>query len=134
MTSREGDEEVFCLADAGELGYLSIAAHGHADALSFTLAVGDEQLLVDPGTYTYHLDPEARAYFRGTRAHNTITLDGQDQSVAAGPFLWTHRARAAMQEWRVHERGAVSKPATMATDGWPIQSSTTAPWPWREEC
>jgi hypothetical protein len=109
MTSHEGDEEVFCLADAGELGYLSIAAHGHADALAFTLAVGDEQIVVDPGTYTYHLDPRARAYFRGTRAHNTITLDGQDQSVAAGPFLWTQRAQATMQEWRVHERGAVLK-------------------------
>ena len=100
------DEEVFVLADAGELGYLSIAAHGHADALSFTLAVGDEQLLVDPGTYTYHYDPEARAYFRGTRAHNTVTVDGEDQSQAGGPFLWTTKARTTVHEWRETENGA----------------------------
>jgi hypothetical protein len=102
----EGDE-VICLADAGDLGYLSIAAHGHADALSFTLSVGDEQLVVDPGTFTYHFDPEARAYFRGTRAHNAVVIDGEDQSRSAGPFLWTRKARAKVHNWQRTDRGAV---------------------------
>lgn len=92
MTSTCHDEEVVCLADAGGVGYLSIAAHGHADALAFTLAVGDEALLVDPGTFSYHYDPAARMYFRGTRAHNTITIDGEDQSQSGGLFLWTRKA------------------------------------------
>jgi len=107
MASRDRDVELNCLADAGELGYLSIAAHGHADALSFTLAAGEEQLLIDPGTYTYHFDPEARAYFRGTRAHNTITIDGRDQSQSGGPFLWTRKARTTVDEWEQTEQGAV---------------------------
>ena len=106
MTSVVDDEAVVVLADAGELGYLSIAAHGHADSLSFTLAVGDEQLLVDPGTFTYHYEPEARAYFRGTRAHNTVCVDGEDQSQAGGPFLWTTKARTTVHEWRETENGA----------------------------
>ena len=36
----ETRDEVRMIVDAGPLGYLSIAAHGHADALSFVLSVG----------------------------------------------------------------------------------------------
>lgn len=80
--------------DAGPLGYTSIAAHGHADALSLVLAGGDKYLLVDPGTYAYHSHPEWRSYFRSTAAHNTARVDGLDQSTAAGRFLWSTKANA----------------------------------------
>lgn len=77
--------------DAGPLGYLSIAAHGHADALSFCAARRGAWWLVDPGTYAYHGDPVFRPYFRGTAAHNTAMVDGEDQSVQGGAFMWlTH--------------------------------------------
>jgi hypothetical protein len=81
-------DEVRVLADAGSLGYLSIAAHGHADALSFTLSVGGHEVLVDPGTYTYQGDMAWREYFRGTSAHNTLTVDGVNQSQSGGRFMW----------------------------------------------
>ncbi len=84
--------EVRIVADAGRLGYLSIAAHGHADALSFTLSAAGEELLIDPGTFAYHTQKQWRDYFRGTSAHNTVRIDGQDQSVAAGNFLWLAHA------------------------------------------
>ncbi len=87
-------EEVRLIADAGPLGYLSIAAHGHADALSFTLSVAGQEILVDPGTYAYHTQKQWRDYFRGTSAHNTVRVDSQDQSVAGGNFLWTKHANA----------------------------------------
>ena len=92
-------DEVRVLADAGPLGYLSIAAHGHADALSFVLNIGDREILVDPGTYSYHTDPAWRRYFRSTRAHNTVGIDNQDQSVQAGNFMWTDHARARCIEF-----------------------------------
>lgn len=94
-------DEVRLLVDTGPLGYLSIAAHGHADALSFTLSIGDREILIDPGTYEYHSEPEWRRYFRGTSAHNTVGIDGQDQSVQAGNFMWTHHARARCIEFEV---------------------------------
>jgi hypothetical protein len=53
-------------------------------------------VLADPGTYCYHGEPEWRTYFRSTRAHNTLELDGQDQSVAGGPFLWVEQARSTV--------------------------------------
>lgn len=99
----ETDREVRLVADAGPLGYLSIAAHGHADALAFTLSVGGREMLVDPGTYAYHTQKKWRDYFRGTSAHNTIRIDGVDQSVIGGNFLWTHHARAWCEQWQMSE-------------------------------
>jgi hypothetical protein len=92
-------DEVRLLVDAGPLGFLSIAAHGHADALSFVLSIGDREILIDPGTYAYHTDPAWRRYFRGTLAHNTAGVDDQDQSVQAGNFMWTQHARARCIEF-----------------------------------
>jgi hypothetical protein len=74
--------------DTGPLGYGSIMAHGHADALSFTLDVNEEPVFIDPGTYAYHDEPVWRDYFRGTRAHNTLVIDGDNQALIRGPFLW----------------------------------------------
>ena len=89
--------EVKIVADAGALGYLSIAAHGHADALSFTLSAAGQPLLIDPGTFAYHCDPGWRRYFRGTRSHNTVCVDGLDQSRPAGSFLWLDHARTTVE-------------------------------------
>lgn len=87
-------EETRLIADAGPLGYLSIAAHGHADALSFTLSAAGREVLIDPGTYAYHTQKQWRDYFRGTAAHNTLRIDGLDQSEIGGNFMWLHKARA----------------------------------------
>jgi hypothetical protein len=98
-TAFDTPDEVRLLVDAGPLGYLSIAAHGHADALSFVLNIGDREILVDPGTYAYHTDPAWRRYFRSTLAHNTVGIDDQDQSLQAGNFMWTDHARARCIEF-----------------------------------
>jgi len=85
-------EEIRVVADAGPLGYLSIAAHGHADALSFTLSAAGREILVDSGTFSYHTQTRWREYFRGTTAHNTLRVDGEDQSLSGGNFLWIKHA------------------------------------------
>ncbi|HEX8988349.1 MAG TPA: alginate lyase family protein [Rhodocyclaceae bacterium] len=95
----ETPAEIRLVADAGPLGYRSIAAHGHADALSFTLSVGGVPLLVDPGTYAYHTEPLWRAHFRGTGAHNTLRVDGCDQSEPGGNFMWLAKAGAGCNVW-----------------------------------
>lgn len=92
-----GDEHFHLVFDAGPLGYPSIAAHAHADALSFCLALDDEWWLIDPGTYAYHRETEWRNYFRGTSAHNTVVINGQNQSKIGGAFLWLDRAHAAIE-------------------------------------
>jgi len=89
------EDEIWCRCDHGPHGFLSIAAHAHADALSLELRCGGVEVLVDPGTYTYQGEAEWRAYFRSTIGHNCLELGGQDQSVASGPFMWSRAATAA---------------------------------------
>ena len=85
--------EIWCRCDGGPHGFLSIAAHAHADALSVEVRHDGVDVLADPGTYCYHGQPEWRSYFRSTLGHNTLELDGADQSTSGGPFLWTRHAR-----------------------------------------
>ncbi|MYW69740.1 heparinase [Streptomyces sp. SID8379] len=85
--------EVWARCDGGPHGFLSIAAHAHADALSLEVRHDGVDVLADPGTYCYHGQPEWRQYFRSTLGHNTLQLDDSDQSVSGGPFLWTRHAR-----------------------------------------
>lgn len=92
-------DEIRCIIDCGPLGFLSIAAHGHADALSIILSASGHRFLIDPGTFAYHTDRAWRSYFRGTAAHNTIRVDGVDQSVIGGNFMWLKHANATLKTW-----------------------------------
>ncbi len=94
MTILRGPGEIWCRCDGGPHGFLSIAAHAHADALSVEVRHDGVDVLADPGTFCYHGQPEWRQYFRSTLGHNTLQLDGGDQSVSGGPFLWTRHARS----------------------------------------
>jgi hypothetical protein len=91
-TDRESENEIVIVFDAGPLGFPPLNAHGHADALSFWLSYGGREFLVDPGTFTYYSSAHWRSYFRGTAAHNTVRIDGRDQSVSGGTFLWRETA------------------------------------------
>jgi len=88
---RTRSPEIHVLFDHGPLGFGSLAAHGHADALSVAVSLDGRPLLVDPGAYTYHDEPAWRDYFRSTRAHNTVCIDGRSQAEMLGPFLWGRR-------------------------------------------
>ena len=101
------EDRVSVLFDCAELGYGSIAAHGHADALSFTLRVGGRDVFVDPGTFDYFTYPEWRTYFRTTASHNALEIDGKDQSVILGPFLWGSRARSRCTRFDTEGSGGI---------------------------
>lgn len=89
--------------DCGELGLGSLAAHGHADALSIFFSIGDKPVLIDPGTYAYHTEKLWRNYFRGTSAHNTICVDGRNQSEITGNFMWGDRADCKLIDFKENE-------------------------------
>jgi len=102
---QKNGDRISVLIDCGELGFTSIAAHGHADALSFSLRIEGHDILVDPGTYDYFSHPDWRNYFRSTKAHNTLEIDNEDQSVMLGPFLWGKRAATRCLEWNPSSSG-----------------------------
>ncbi len=86
--------------DCGPLGMGTLAPHGHSDVLSFTLRAFGRDVLVDPGTYDYFSYPKWRDYFRSTRSHNTVVVDGRDQSEMLGLFLWGRKAKADCLSWQ----------------------------------
>ena len=87
------------LVDHGPHGYMRLAAHAHADALSVELSVGSDPLVVDPGVGSYFALPDVRRAFRGTGFHATVVVDGADSSVQGGPFLWTNHAVSRVVAW-----------------------------------
>lgn len=85
--------------DCGPFGYPPAPGHGHADALSFELYAGGRTLIADPGVYSYHLGADWRNYFRSTAAHNTVTVDGLDQSRLLGLWHVIRPAQATLHDW-----------------------------------
>jgi uncharacterized heparinase superfamily protein len=88
---------VHLVLDHGPLGYLSIAAHGHADALAIWLSVAGRQVFVDAGTYQYHGGGIWRDHFRSTPAHNTLCINGSSSSRMVGPFNWRRKASTRLR-------------------------------------
>ncbi len=99
MQCGRANDRISVHIDCAPLGYGSIAAHGHADALAFTLRLGGLQMLVDPGTFDYFTQPKWRDAFRHTRAHNTVCIDDLNQSELLGAFLWGRQTTATCMAW-----------------------------------
>jgi uncharacterized heparinase superfamily protein len=78
--------------DVGETGDRLQPGHAHADTLTLELSVEGRRVLVDAGVFDYQ-PGETRRYARGTHAHNTLTVDGADQSEVWGVFRLGRRAR-----------------------------------------
>jgi hypothetical protein len=114
--------ETHLVFDHAALGYGNIAAHGHADALAIWVSVAGRPVVVEAGTYLYHGAGDWRAYFRSTRAHNTLTVAGLDSSQMSGPFNWRRSERA---HCRVELRDTPSTSARQGTsDGpWSVTAS-----------
>jgi uncharacterized heparinase superfamily protein len=83
------------VADVGPPCPPELPAHAHADCLSFELCVDGRRVAIDTGTSTYSATPR-RAYERSTRAHNTVEIDGADQTEVWGAFRAARRARARL--------------------------------------
>jgi hypothetical protein len=90
--------DAIMIVDCGPLGH-GPAGHGHADALSFQLYANGYPYVVDSGTYSYNLDAGWRDAFRSTRAHNTVVVDHENQSVTADRMAWGHKARSHARLW-----------------------------------
>jgi uncharacterized heparinase superfamily protein len=77
--------------DVGNIGPDYIPGHAHSDTFSFVLYLGGAPCIVDTGTSTYEAG-ELRLNQRRTAAHNTVQVDGLDQSEVWGNFRVARRA------------------------------------------
>jgi hypothetical protein len=99
--SQDADYLLFdCGPQAGGLRRDSVpsAAHGHADCLSVIATLAGQRVLVDPGFFCYNGEPQWEVHFRKTPAHNTISIDGQDQARHVSKMAWTHTYEARLEE------------------------------------
>lgn len=88
---------------AGSFGAGS-AGHSHADVLSMVAFRDGNELLIDPGTFTYVADTDARERFRNTAAHNTIWIEGAEQATPRGPFRWDSPPQVELLHWNTNVR------------------------------
>ncbi len=85
-------ESDYLLMDCGDIGPDWQPGHTHCDFLSFVLMTGGQWLIVDTGVSEYE-PGELRRHVRSTAAHNTVAIDGADQSEVWGAFRVARRAR-----------------------------------------
>lgn len=98
------------LFDVGRACPDDLPAHAHADFFSFELSVDKRRLLVDSGVGEYAAG-KWREYYRSTRAHNTVVIDGADQIECWGSFRVARRAGAP-------ERVVINKHRLDGVEAW----------------
>ncbi len=90
------DDTLHLVTDVGDPCPPELPAHAHADCLSFELAMDGTRLVVDSGTSTYEPGVRRR-YERSTAAHNTVSVDGADQTEVWATFRAARMARARLE-------------------------------------
>ncbi len=81
-------------------GDVPSAAHGHADALSFSLSVFGKPILVEGGFHTYFGSLDWHRHFREEAAHNTIKMGGHTQAEYCERLTWKSVINPKLQYWR----------------------------------
>lgn len=117
---RTSDDDYACFDHGEQAGGLRhddvpSAAHGHADALAITAWLGGRQAVIDAGFFTYGRNEAWERHFRGTRAHNTVNVDGEDQAVHLAKMAWTRVPTTTLERSEV---GAQSGWAAASHDGY----------------
>ena len=125
--------------DAGNVGPDYQPGHTHCDTLSFEWSLDGERFVTDTGVYHYRESPE-RTYSRSTAGHNTIEIDGEDQSEVWKSFRVGRRAKILkhdreeiegvqilrgahdgyerLERGLIHERALILAPAWLAVIDW----------------
>ena len=79
-------------------GRKTVGTHTHNDKLSFEFALGDDDIIIDPGAYIYTPQPSKSNEFRSTLKHNTVVVDDEEQNVITpkNVFLATKNSLASL--------------------------------------
>lgn len=96
------DDTFVCAVDGAPIGPDYNPGHAHADNLSFEAWYRGKKLVVDPGVYTYDSGP-VRDWFRSSFSHNTVVINGLEQSETWGGFRVARRSHARSRACRKGE-------------------------------
>lgn len=100
----EGNDRM--IIDCGPISPSYQPGHTHCDMLSYELAFDARPIVVDSGVYDYENSAE-RKYCRSTGAHNTVSVDGAEQSEVWSVFRVARRARPVLAELLPAEDGGI---------------------------
>lgn len=100
----------YFITDIGEVGMKGRGGHGHNDLFSFELMYEGEDIIVDPGSYTYTGCLEQKAIMRATSYHNGLVVDGEEMAPLIGNWGISNVAepkdvRVTEEETLVHISG-----------------------------
>lgn len=96
--------EQLLIMDCAELAPTYLPAHGHGDALAIEWSVDGRRIFVDAGVFEYN-PGDKRAYSRATSSHNTVNLDGIDQSEFWRAFRVGRRAHIIRCDYQRTDTG-----------------------------
>jgi len=134
----------YCLVSCGPNGAHGRGGHAHNDKLSLELVLDGRDVIVDPGTYLYTADPDQRNRFRATGSHNTLAVDGCEQTeLPADLFRLPDRVRTRWAELaedseRIRFAGAIEYVGIVhertvgldkASGSWSIEDHVLSPRP-----
>jgi uncharacterized heparinase superfamily protein len=97
----------FLLITNGVVGTGGFGNHKHNDLLGFEYHLDAEPVIVDPGSYVYTSDPDARNLFRSTRLHNTVSIDDQEQNEIRPDWLFRTFEKATPEHLAIGEDAVV---------------------------
>jgi hypothetical protein len=87
-------------------------SHGHPDKLSVSVHNGREEIVADLGTPAYGV-PDYTGWYRKTFAHNTVSVDAQDQEPATGELIRFDGASAEAQTAHAYPGVTMSRKITL---------------------
>jgi len=70
----------YAFINCGPVGTNGKGGHAHNDKLALTLQLEGKDIFVDPGIYAYTASEYFRNAYRSVKAHNTLSLDGEEQN------------------------------------------------------
>ena len=114
-----GGRVVKMVFDAGNPGPEYAMGHAHCDALSFEVFIDGEPWIVNCGTYAYQ-DP-LRLELKRTASHNTVMVDGCEQSECWASFRVGRRSSSV---FAAREDGILSGSIVDAR-GWTVSRSVS---------
>ena len=88
--------------DCGNLGPDYLPAHAHNDMLSFELSIGNKRYIIDTGVYEYQTGV-LRNSSRSVINHNTIAINGMEQSELWSSFRMGRRGRIICCNWAEYD-------------------------------
>jgi hypothetical protein len=94
----------YLIVTNGVVGTGGFGNHKHNDQLAFEFHAGGKPMIVDPGSYVYTSDADARNLFRSTVSHNTVGVDGEEQNELRPESLFRMFEKATPEHLEVGER------------------------------